>query len=181
MNMILRIFSTGLIIMLTLSCKEKEPEAPPAPLQYEGVDTSSNDVIHMVDFNNDYHNLEETIKGYKGKVVYMDIWASWCQCKAMMPASHKLQEKFKNEEVVFLYVSIDRNAQAWEKSAQQFNLMENSFLAKNYPKGKLFQTNNVSTIPRYMLFDKNGRLVDSNAQRPTSPLLEENIKSFLKV
>jgi thioredoxin-related protein len=99
----------------------------------------------------------------------------------MMPASHKLQEKFKNEDVVFLYVSIDRNENAWKQSAEKFGLTGYNYIAKNYPKAKLFQTNNVSTIPRYMLFDKNGRLVDSNAQRPNSRLLEENIRAFLRV
>jgi hypothetical protein len=59
--------------------------------------------------------------------------------------------------------------------------MENSFLARNYPKAKLYQDNNVNSIPRYMLFDKNGRLVDNNSRRPIEKDLETTIDGFLAI
>ncbi len=172
-----------LLTLLVISCKEKaEPIVENTAKRFADVDTSSNDVVHMSDLDDNYHSLQEVIANHKGKVVYLDIWASWCgPCKAEMPASHKLQEKYKDKDVEFIYVSIDRNNKAWETSTQQFQLNENSYLARNYPKAKLFQTNNVSSIPRYMLFDKNGRLVDSNASRPSSTRISEVIDAFLSI
>lgn len=178
-----------LILALTLTaftaCKEPVETAAtstPTPKSYLDVDTTSNDVVHMSDLNDNYHSLDDVIARNKGKVIYLDIWASWCgPCKAQMPASHQLQEKYKNSDVVFMYVSIDRNNKAWEASAKQFDLMQNSYLARNYPKAQLFQKHNVSSIPRYMLFDKNGRLIDSNANRPSSALISTNIEQLLAI
>ena len=180
----MKYLSLLLIAAIVVSCKEKvvEPAVEEISQRYADVDTSSNNVVHLSDFEDNYHSLDEVISAHKGKMVYMDIWASWCgPCKAEMPASHKLQEKYKDSDVVFLYVSIDRNNKAWEASARQFNLTENSYLARNYPKAKLFQTNNVRSIPRYMLFDKSGRLVDSDANRPSSKRIVEVIDAFLSI
>jgi len=179
----MKYLSLVLFTVLLFSCKEKEePVVEETSQRYADVDTTSNEVVHMSDFEDNYHSLDDILAEHKGKVVYMDIWASWCgPCKAEMPASHKLQEKYKDSDVVFLYVSIDRNNKAWEASAKQFELTENSYLARNYPKAKLFQTNNVRTIPRYMLFDKNGRLVDSDASRPSSTRIVEVMDAFLSI
>ncbi len=174
-----------ILVCVTFSCKQNEaaiPQQIKTTKKFVDVDTSKNDIVHMSDMNDDYHSLDEVIAANKGKVIYLDIWASWCgPCKAQMPASHELQKKYKDQDVVFLYVSIDVNNKAWEASAKQFDLLENSYLARNYPKAQLFQTHNVNSIPRYMLFDKNGRLVASNASRPSSDMISTNIDQFLAI
>jgi thiol-disulfide isomerase/thioredoxin len=145
-------------------------------------DISSDEIVHLTDLEDNYYTLDQILADHKGKVVYLDIWASWCgPCKTMMPYSEKLQEKYKDKDVAFLFISIDQNIQKWEQSAKSFNLIENSFLARNYPKAKLYQDNNVNSIPRYMLFDKNGRLVDDNARRPIEKDLETTINAFLVI
>jgi thiol-disulfide isomerase/thioredoxin len=181
----MKYFYLLLLITVFVACKEPVETAAsttPVTRAFMDVDTTSNEVVHMNDLNDNYHSLEDVIASNKGKVIYLDIWASWCgPCKAQMPASHKLQETYKNKDVVFLYVSIDRNNRAWEASAKQFDLMQDSYLARNYPKAKLFQKHNVSSIPRYMLFDENGRLIDSNANRPSSALITTNIEQLLAI
>ena len=170
--------------ILISSCGEKKAETPEKKplIKFAEADISSNDMVHLTDFKDNYYNLDQILADHKGKIVYLDIWASWCgPCKAMMPYSEKLQEKYKDKDVVFLFVSIDQDPGKWERSARDFNLVENSFLARNYPKAKLFQDNNVSSIPRYMLFDKNGRLIDDNARRPSDKDLETTIDGFLAI
>ena len=50
-------------------------------------------------------SITEIINTHKGKVIYIDFWASWCgPCKAKMPASVKLHEKFKGEDIVLVYL-----------------------------------------------------------------------------
>lgn len=179
----MRSLSLLLVSFILLGCNEKietEPEVKEIP--FAQADTRSNDVVHMSDLNGMYKSLDEVIAANKGKVVYMDIWASWCgPCKAQFPASHKLQEKYRDQNVTFLYVSIDRNEEAWKYAVNQFNLKSDSYLARNYPKARLFQSNNVSTIPRYMIFDKTGRLVVSDASRPSASRSSELIDAFLKI
>ena len=178
-----RLFILVTAILIT-SCGEKKattPERKPQ-IKFAEADISSDEIVHLTDFEDNYYKLDQLLDDHKGKIVYLDIWASWCgPCRAMMPYSEKLQEKYKDKEVVFLFVSIDQDPGKWERSARDFNLLENSFLARNYPKAKLFQDNNVSTIPRYMLFDKNGRLIDDNARRPSDKDLETTIDGFLAI
>ncbi|WP_124979291.1 TlpA family protein disulfide reductase [Nonlabens xiamenensis] len=170
--------------LLMISCNEKLKEKAQAPerITLEQADTSSNDTIHLTDLNDDYSSLDQVLAQHKGKVIYLDIWASWCgPCKAMMPFSDRLQESYKGKDVVFLFISIDTKEKMWKNAAQQFDITENSFLAHNYPKARLFQDNNVNSIPRYMLFDQNGRLVDDNAPRPSNPGLTTTLDAFLSL
>ena len=173
-----------LAAVLMTSCGEKTAQKSEEKQQitFAEADISSNEIVHLTDFEDNYYNLDQILEENKGKLVYLDIWASWCgPCKAMMPYSEKLQEKYKKKDITFLFISIDQDTGKWERSAKQFNLIDNSFLARNYPKAKLFQDNNVSSIPRYMLFDKNGRLVDDNARRPSEKDLETTIDGFLAI
>ncbi|GAK91480.1 thioredoxin family protein [Nonlabens ulvanivorans] len=99
----------------------------------------------------------------------------------MMPASAKLKERYKGKDVVFLYISIDTKRNAWEKANQEEGFTEHSYIATNYPKAKIFQLRNVSSIPRYMLYDKNGRMIDDNAMRPVQPNLITAIDGLLSL
>jgi thiol-disulfide isomerase/thioredoxin len=171
-------------ILFLISCGEKtaQKSEEKQQIKFAEADISSNEIVHLTDLEDNYYSLDQILADHKGKIIYLDVWASWCApCKVMMPYSEKLQEKYKDKEVVFLFVSIDQDIRKWEQSAKSFNLIENSFLARNYPKAKLFQDNNVSSIPRYMLFDKNGRLVDDNARRPSEKDLETTIDAFLEI
>lgn len=144
-------------------------------------DLTNNSLAHLNDKNGNYFTLEDLIAQHKGRVVYVDIWASWCTpCKQMMPASAALKKYFKGKNVAFLYVSIDDDSAAWNAAAATFKLEnEESFLASNYPKASFFQNNNVSNIPRYFLYDKFGQIIDDNAMRPIEQDLINTIDALL--
>jgi thiol-disulfide isomerase/thioredoxin len=118
----------------------------------------------------------------KGKVVYVDVWATWCQpCREEFPASKRLQKQFENNsQIAFLYVSIDRQKNDWLLFLK----------GKEAPKGvhinltetqtdSLFQTYLLSGVPRYILIDKDSKIVAANAARPSSGKVEKLIDELL--
>lgn len=125
-------------------------------------------------------SLDDVFAKYKGKVIYLDFWASWCSpCRKEMPYSLELQKKYAGKEVVFLYMSTDKNAQAWTNMISQLNLTGMNYRASDAVKQQIYNQFNLQYIPRYVLIDKNGKIVDSNAKRPSDPNVVADINKLL--
>lgn len=127
--------------------------------------------------NNKVVNLEQLLGQSKGNVIYLDFWASWCApCLSEMPASHSLAEKYKTKgaPIVFLYLSKDEDMSAWKHKAKDIGLPDKlSFiLLKNAAFTDFSNKLNLKTIPRYMIIDKKGDIVDQDAPRPSDSKLE---------
>jgi peroxiredoxin len=121
----------------------------------------------------------------RGKVVYLDFWATWCgPCLAEMPASQELRRKFGGRDVVFLYVSLDAQAADWQKylatkvvaSPNAVHLHDGG--AFDGPAPRAF---NVQSIPSYWLIGRDGRILANNPPRPsTSPAIDTVLEEALK-
>ncbi|NQU34099.1 MAG: TlpA family protein disulfide reductase [Bacteroidetes bacterium] len=117
---------------------------------------------------------------YKGKVVYLDFWASWCRpCKNEMPHSSKVKEQFKGKDVVFVYISSDRDPKAWKNGVSQLNIKGENYLTSGNVWKDYNALFNVKTIPRYVLIDKEGKVVSANAKRPSNPEIVTDINKLL--
>lgn len=122
----------------------------------------------------------EVLSNFKGNIIYIDFWASWCgPCIAELPNSKMLKETYKDQKVSFAYISIDDDIGKWEKAAMKHNVMENSFL--NIPaKNSIDKQYKIGTIPRYMILDKTGKIVNEDAPRPSDPKLKVILNDLLK-
>jgi thiol-disulfide isomerase/thioredoxin len=109
----------------------------------------------------------------KGKLVYIDIWATWCgPCIAEHPHWDKLKTDYKDKDVAFLTVSIDNTREPWEKMVKEKKMDGLQWFAENAWQSALAQHFMVTGIPRFLLLDKEGKIIDPSADRPSGTIRE---------
>ncbi|RYE24364.1 MAG: TlpA family protein disulfide reductase [Sphingobacteriales bacterium] len=103
----------------------------------------------------------------KGKVVYMDFWASWCgPCMQQVPYAEKLEEEYKGKNIVFLKVSIDEDTAAWKNAITTKNIGGLHTCDDGGWNGAIPQLYSVNGVPRYFLIDKKGNFIAQEVPRP---------------
>lgn len=124
--------------------------------------------------------IDEIVKKNKGKLVLIDFWASWCApCRAEFPSEKKLMEK--HPEMAFIFFSIDGGSEDWQKAMDSYPDMlnkDNSFLLTRKNHLEIIDKLKLNTIPRYLLFDKEGKVITVNAPRPSSNDIETLINEY---
>lgn len=118
----------------------------------------------------------------KGSVVYLDFWASWCApCREAMPSSLRLKKKYAKEDVTFVYFSIDAGQDAWKRASKSDKIAdyEHNYLVLNHNTSDFKKRLQLDAIPRYLIFDKGGKLVEKNAPSPMDSNLEEVLNRYI--
>ena len=124
--------------------------------------------------------FSELLKKHKNKVIYIDIWASWCgPCIIEMPNSIALKNKFKNDDVVFIYLSIDNKKELWKKTIKELGIKGDQFLLKNGLNSSFGKYFNIQGIPHYILINKGSKIIFPSAARPSSKSIETSIITLL--
>ncbi|MFT5182976.1 MAG: thiol-disulfide isomerase/thioredoxin [Flavobacteriales bacterium] len=117
----------------------------------------------------DIDGVEVALSELKGKVVYVDVWASWCgPCRGEIPHLKDLEHDYHTRNVAFVSVSIDENEEAWREAVQSEELGGYQLLADAAWKSSICKDYKINGIPRFMLFDQAGNIVSVDAPRPSS-------------
>jgi len=126
--------------------------------------------------------LEDVLVKYKGELILIDFWATWClPCRVEMPYLKKIIQEYSGNKITFLTVSIDREIQPWRKAIITSNTDVNkNYLLLNPEKSPFAQQNNINSIPRYVLINKDGKIIDADAPRPSDPKLKELLNKYLQ-
>lgn len=124
----------------------------------------------------DVNGKEMTLRDFRGKYIYIDMWATWCgPCQKELPFLKKLEEKFKGRNIVFVGLSIDQDKAKWAARVKSGAL---SGIQLYIGKGSKFQSDyRISGIPRFILLDPNGRIVNPDMTRPSSEDTEKILNS----
>jgi thiol-disulfide isomerase/thioredoxin len=130
-------------------------------------------------------NLEEVTKKYihkyKGKVVYIDFYATWCgPCRQEIPYAKQLHLEFKNKDVVFLNLCAKSKLEDWNNFIKQYEIEGENFLLTPEEFNLLSNAYNVKGFPTYILIDKDGITIDPKAPRPSSKkIIYDKINTLL--
>lgn len=111
--------------------------------------------------------LKELLNHYKGKVLYLDFWASWCSaCRNDIAESHQAKQYLAKKNVKWIYISRDTREEQWLNAAEKDSITQNQYLLYNVPNSPLIKYLKVFSIPRYVLMDMQHNIKESNAPRP---------------
>ena len=124
--------------------------------------------------------FDSMISKFKGKVIYVDFWATWCgPCMQGIKEIAPLKEEMKNEDVVFLYITNPTSPEnTWSNKipdikGEHYRVSQDEW---NY----LTQKFNISGIPHYVLVNKKGEIVNPrlghNSNEGLKKILEEQMK-----
>ena len=149
-----------------------------------------------------YQNLQSTVKGnsspkfvnyrnynggttslddFKGKYVFIDVWATWCgPCMRQMPYLKEIEKKYHNKDIVFVSISADKEKdfKKWKELVAKENLTGVQLIADNAFESSFIDKYNISSIPRFILLDPSGNIIENDAPDPSDPKLETLFKSL---
>ncbi|MDA8596317.1 TlpA family protein disulfide reductase [Flavobacteriaceae bacterium] len=130
---------------------------------------------------NDYENFKggtNSLSDYTGKYVYLDIWAQWCgPCKREIPYLQKVEAQYHGKNIEFISISIDKKEDydKWRAMVEDKNLGGVQLLADDAWSSEFIKNYLIRGIPRFILVDPEGKIVTSNAPRPSD---EKLVKLF---
>ena len=131
---------------------------------------------------NDSDGKEYRLSDFKGKLVYVDVWATWCgPCKKEIPELQKLEKEYHGKDIVFISYSIDepKNKEQWKAYVKDNQLGGIQLTGDKGFRSNLAEAYGITSIPRFLLFDKAGKVISTDAPRPSNKELKELLNKNL--
>ena len=125
---------------------------------------------------------ETSLADLKGKIVYVDVWATWCgPCKREIPFLKELEKDFYEKNVAFVSISIDekKDYEAWRTMVTEKELSGIQLMADKDWKSKFVADYGIRGIPRFLLIDAEGNIINSDAPRPSSSEIRTVLDNLL--
>lgn len=139
---------------------------------------ASNYVLNEVPVTEADKVFDAIVSKYKGKVVYVDFWATWCgPCRMSIQNQKAMKEELSGQDVTFVYITNMTSPEATYKNmiptikGEHYRVTDDewNYLCKKF---------NISGIPHYAIVDRTGKVVDPNASREPE-ILKVKFKELL--
>ena len=131
--------------------------------------------------NGESITFNELLYKHQGKLLYIDIWASWCHpCLVQMPYFEKLKRAYSEKGVDFIYISIDEDPKNWKWAEEKYLSFDkgNSYRVDSSGYELLKTEFNLNTVPRDLLFGRNGELLHMDAPQPSSLEIQHTLNEI---
>jgi thiol-disulfide isomerase/thioredoxin len=125
----------------------------------------------------DINGKKVTLEDFRGKYVYIDVWATWCgPCCGEIPHLKELEHHFAKKNIAFVSISCDRDKSAWEKMVKKEKL--GGIQLHNGGDRTFMNDYMVKGIPRFILLDREGKIINSRMTRPSNPETTQFIETL---
>jgi len=113
--------------------------------------------------------FDTMVSKYPDKVIYVDFWATWCSpCMNEMPHAKKIKKQLADKDVIFVYLGNRCEEGAWKATIAERKMEGEHYLLTDEQFAHLTTEFDFRGIPRYILVDRQGQVVNQNAPRPSS-------------
>jgi thiol-disulfide isomerase/thioredoxin len=125
----------------------------------------------------DYENQKggkTSLESLKGKYVYIDVWATWCgPCLQEVLFLQKVEEQYQGKNIEFVSISIDniKDREKWSNLVNKKQLGGIQLLADKDLNSNFIKQYGILAIPRFILIDPNGNILNSDAPKPSETKL----------
>ncbi len=153
-----------------------------APVKQEKKKTGTSGKLKLGDPSPEFRAIDVngkplSLKSLKGKYVYIDLWATWCgPCLGEVPHLQALEKKMHGKKIVFVSISTDTNYKLWKEFVEKNGM---TGIQLSFDGNKRFQElYGVTSIPRFILLDKKGHIINMNMTRPSDPETEKVLEKL---
>lgn len=116
------------------------------------------------------------LEDFRGKYVYVDVWATWCgPCIGEIPSLKAKEAKYHDANIEFVSISIDEidDKEKWQEIVDKYELGGTQLMVDNGRKSDILQNYMITSIPRFLLIDPEGNIVTADAPRPSDDELDD--------
>ena len=126
--------------------------------------------------------LRKLVEPYKGKIILIDVWGTWCSpCRQALSHSKELYNRMAQYDIVFLYLANRSDDESWKNVIKEYNVTGDNVVHYNLPEEQQSAVESflkVNQYPTYRLIDRNGNLLDVNADPRDLDAFENLIKAL---